>query len=358
MEFPSHGANYKSLYERFRIPMPEEVYDLSENVNAFGFPSRIKEAWPDLLHHIAAYPHPEAEPFRTLLAAKLNVAKEQVLIGNGAAELLTFFAGRFSNRQAIIVHPTFSEYRSTLEAQGAKMIELMAEEIATYKLPLEQIKEHMKDAACLYLCNPNNPTGSLIPKETIEELLIHGEKVECELLVDEAFMDWTDESESVIPLVEQYPRLTVMRSMTKMYGIAGIRLGYLVGRKELVEELQRRLPHWHVNGLAIKIGQLCLEDETFRNESIERHQKIKRNLEHYLLERNCKMTDSVTNFLCFQLQEPEKTRDFYFYCLKKGVVLRHTENFRGMDGRWLRIGMKGEDAMKKFQQVMDEWYGK
>ena len=357
MQYPSHGANYQTLYERFQIPMPEKVYDLSENVNAFGFPAAIKEKWHQLLHHIVTYPHPEAEPLRTLLAQKHHVKRENLLIGNGAAELLTFFAGRFTNQKVIIVHPTFSEYKTTLEAQKAKLLELVVENITDYQLPIEKIKKQMKDAACLYLCNPNNPTGSLIPKKTIEELLIYGEAVGCEILVDEAFMDWTDETQSVIPLIEQYSNLTVLRSMTKMYGIAGIRLGYFIGRKELVEELNNKLPHWHVNALAIEIGKWCLEDEAFRHESIAKHAEIKARLEHYLLEKQCIITDSATNFLCFQLKEPEKTRDFYFYCLRKGVVLRHTENFYGMDGKWLRIGIKRKEAMEKFQQVMDEWYG-
>lgn len=358
LQLPSHGANYKTLYQRFQIPIPEKVYDLSENVNAFGFPQKVKDAWPQFIHHISTYPHPEAEPLRTMLAKKLNVQRENLIIGNGAAELLTFFAGRFTNRQVIIVHPTFSEYKSTLEAQGAKIIEYVAHEITTYKLPMNQIKKSMHDASCLYLCNPNNPTGSLISKDIIEELLIYGREVGCELLVDEAFMDWTDESESVISLIKQYSNLSVMRSMTKMYGIAGIRLGYLVSSENVINQLREKLPHWHVNALAIEIGRLCLEDDKFRKESIENHQSLKRNLENYLHKQQCIITKSVANFLCFQLKESEKTRDFYFYCLRNGVVLRHTENFVGMDGKWLRIGIKSEKAIEKFQQVMDEWYGK
>lgn len=338
--------------------MPETVYDFSENVNAFGFPSKVKEAWPKLLHHISTYPHPEAEPLRTMLANKLNIQRENILIGNGAAELLTFFSARFANQSVIIVHPTFSEYKAALESHGAHIIEVTAKDISAYELPMEQIKQHMKDASCLYLCNPNNPTGSLIPKEVIEELLVYGKETGCELFVDEAFMDWTDETQSAIPMIKQYSNLSVMRSMTKLYGIAGIRLGYFIGRKELVEQLHHRLPHWHVNALAIEVGKLCLEDETFRKESIMKHSQIKRNLETYLRKRQCKITNSAVNFLSFQLKEPETTRDFYFYCLRKGVVLRHTENFKGMDGKWLRIGIKKDEAMEKFLQVMDEWYGK
>lgn len=357
MQFPSHGANFTSLYKIFNLKMPEQVYDLSENVNALGFPPSVKRAWPNLIAQISAYPHPEGEPLKTLLAEKHGVHQSQVLIGNGAAELLTFFAQRFTNKRVMLIHPTFSEYAQTLKAAGAQLVELVVEDVVNYTLPIEKMKKMMKNVDCLYLCNPNNPTGSIITQEITKELLENGKQTNCELLVDEAFMDWTDESESVIPLVQSYSNLTVMRSMTKMYGIAGIRLGYLIGNSEFVQELGGKLPHWNVNGLAIEIGKLCLEDEAFRQESIVFHEKRKKELEAFLHKHGCTMSKSVTNYFCFQLKEPEKTRDFYFYCLEQGVVLRHTENFIGMDGKWLRIGMKQQEAMKKFEQVMDEWNG-
>lgn len=358
LQLPSHGANYKTLYERLNIPMPTKVYDLSENVNALGFPPKVKEAWPYLLEKITAYPHPEAEPLKSMLASKHNVQRENILVGNGAAELLTFFANRFTDERVIIIHPTFSEYKATLEAARATIIELVTSNIETYELPMEQLKKQMIDASCVYICNPNNPTGSLTPKKTIVELLLYGKEVGCELLIDEAFMDWTDEKESVIPLIEKYPHLTVMRSMTKMYGIAGLRLGYMVSSGKIVSELNDLLPHWHVNALAIEVGKLCLEDESFRLISIQKQKHIKQQLESFLGEHGCCMTKSETNFLSFQLKDPSQTKEFYLHCLRKGVVLRHTENFIGMDGNWLRIGIKTEKIMEKFQQVMDEWYGK
>lgn len=336
--------------------MPNKVYDLSENVNALGFPPSVKRAWPHMFEQISAYPHPEGEPLKTLLAEKHRVDGKQVLIGNGAAELLTFFAQRFTNQRVLLIHPTFSEYAHTLQAANAQLVELVVEDIVHYKLPLDEIKTWMKQCKCLYICNPNNPTGSIIPLEIIEELLKYGMETGCELLVDEAFMDWTDESESAIPLVQRYPNLTVLRSMTKMYGIAGIRLGYLIGNPTVVQKLKTKLPHWNVNGLALQIGELCLEDEAFRQESILFHENRKKEIEAFLHKHGCIITNSVTNFLCFQLKEPEQTRDFYFYCLERGIVTRHTENYIGMDGKWLRIGMKREEAMNKFRQVMDEWY--
>lgn len=356
MQFPSHGANYESLYQNFGIKMPEKVFDLSENVNFLGAPNAVKEEWPNLLPKIQAYPHPQAEPLRSLLAHSHRVKPTQILVGNGAAELLTFFAQRFAGKRVILIHPTFSEYKMSLEAAGAVIEDIIISDVKNYKLPIQQIKAAMNSASCLYLCNPNNPTGSLIKRDVLEEFITYGEEVGCEILVDEAFMDWTDEEHSVISLINQYSNVTVMRSMTKMYGIAGVRLGYLISRVQLVQELASKLPHWNVNALALAIGEICLMDQTFRKESIMKSRALKEKIEDFLINRGCEITKSAANFLCFQLKEPSKTRDLYFYCLEHGVVLRHTENYLGMDGQWLRIGMKGSRAVETFMKVMDEWH--
>lgn len=335
--------------------MPTAVYDLSENVNFLGVPAAVKEVWPSLVHMISSYPHPEAEPLRSKLAQMHGVASNQILVGNGAAELLTFFANRFHGKKVIIVHPTFSEYQLTLEAAGAEIIEIVAEDLIDYQLPIVAIKEAMNDAACIYFCNPNNPIGAIIEKGILQELIQYGEKVRCEMVVDEAFMDWTDESNSVISLVSQFDHITVFRSMTKMYGIAGIRLGYLVGNPVCVQQLEKKLPHWHVNQLAIEIGQICLQDESFRLKSIQKSNEIKQRMTDFLRQHECTVLHSAANFLCFQLKDYKQTREFYFYCLKRGVVLRHTENYKGLNGQWIRIGMKEDRAMDAFKNCLDEW---
>lgn len=355
LQFPTHGANYEALYKRFQLEMPSTVHDLSENVNVLGVPTAVKNVWPTLIHTISSYPHPEAEPLRSKLAQLHGVLRNHLLVGNGAAELLTFFANRFQGKKVIIIHPTFSEYELTLEAAGAEIVEIVTEDIMNYELPIASIQQAMANAACIYFCNPNNPTGALISKNVLEQLIRYGEQVGCEIVVDEAFMDWTDETHSVISLVSQYSHVTVFRSMTKMYGIAGIRLGYLIGHPEIIAQLEQKLPHWHVNQLAIEIGQICLQDEAFRLKSIQKSNDIKQQITDILHEHECTVLKSAANFLCFQLKDYERTREFYFYCLQRGVVLRHTENYKGLNGQWLRIGMKDEAAMSALKNCLNEW---
>ncbi len=347
MQYPAHGANPMTLYEKLGLDLPTQIIDLSENVNHFGYPQSFSAVWPSLLEKIAHYPHEEAEPFRSKLANLHQVKKEHIVIGNGAAELLMALSKLYANNKAIIIEPSFSEYARTLQQQNTQIISIIVDEMETYSLPIEKIKEAMIEASVIYLCNPNNPTGVVIQKELLTEIITYGQQVHCDVVVDEAFMDWTDESESVLDLIDMYPHLFVMRSMTKMYSMAGVRLGYCLSQQAV--RLKKNLPHWNVSGLAIELGLQALEEELFCEKSRQYANEMRDNMTRFLESRGCMVTQSQTNYLAFRLPQNRDAADFYFYLLKEGIVLRHTQNFKGMDGQWFRIALKDEWKMELFK---------
>ncbi|WP_332649576.1 pyridoxal phosphate-dependent aminotransferase [Lysinibacillus sp. 54212] len=353
MALPAHGANALALYRQLQLPMPEKIYDLSENVNVLGSPSSIKKLWPALLESVGSYPDMLAEPFRSKVASVHRVPNDFVVVGNGAAELLMAIAQFFREKHAIIVEPSFSEYKRTLLQQNVHVESIVVEDICLYKLPMQALKKAMDKGDVIYLCNPNNPTGVLTAREEIEELLAYGEKVGCAVVVDEAFMDWTDEKESVIDLTVRYANLFVLRSMTKMYALAGVRLGYLVSRH--ASNIYNYLPHWSVSGIAIAIGCQCLEESAFVQISGENSTKMRTAMSHFLMQHGCAVTASEANFLTFKLPMGWSVPEAYLYFLQHGIVLRHTENYIGLDGQWFRIGMKDEEAMNEFTKRFVEY---
>ncbi len=347
MQYPAHGANPATLYEKLGLEMPAQIIDLSENVNHFGYPQSFATLWPILIEKIAYYPHEEAEPLRSKLANLHKVKKEHIVIGNGAAELLMVLSKLYTNKKAVILHPSFSEYTRTLQQQNVQIHSIIVDNIATYRLPIDKIKEAMREVSVIYFCNPNNPTGAVIRKDELTEIIAYGQKVNCDVIVDEAFMDWTDESQSVISLVETYPHLFVMRSMTKMYSMAGVRLGYCLSQQ--AQRLKENLPHWNVSGLAIELGLQALQEEDFCEKSRQYAKEMRENMTRFLESNGCIVTQSETNYLAFQLPSYLDGTDFYFTLLKEGIVLRHTQNFLGMDGQWFRLALKDEWKMEQFK---------
>ena len=353
MQLPEHGANPLRLYDRLGMEVPDRGLDFSENVNPLGVPEGIRQSWPELFAALPHYPDPAGEPFRSAAAAYHGVPVGRVLAGNGAAELFSIIAERYRGRTALLVHPTFSEYQATLLSKGACCTDFVTDP-ADPEFPEERILKEMAEADVLYICNPNNPTGGRLSTGTIRRLAEHGLRTGCELVIDEAFMDFAGEQHSFIPHLKEFPHTVVVRSMTKMYGIAGIRLGYMIGSEERIASHQKMVPHWNVNGIAARIGKLCFGEEAFRRRTIRYCEEERRKLARYLETAGCALTGSETNYISFR---PERSAGLYKAMLRQGIVLRHTENFLGMDGAWFRVGIKEREKMEILKEALAGWFG-
>ncbi|TQR21129.1 pyridoxal phosphate-dependent aminotransferase [Psychrobacillus vulpis] len=352
MSLPNHGANAHHVYERLGLEMPETVIDFSENVNPIGPPAFVKERWDSYAPLITKYPDPHGEPFLSAVAKFHNVSADKVIVSNGAAEIFASLAKRYENKRAVLIHPTFSEYAATLAPYNVYIKEI----IATGALPLEKVFGEIEFAEVIYICRPNNPTGYLMPLEEIIRIADYAKRYKCEVVLDEAFLDFIDEKESFIPYLKDFSNVIVVRSMTKMYAIPGLRLGYAVASEPIVDEIRSRMPHWNSNAIATTIGADCLEEEQYRLQAIKFAKEMREQMTVFLEKWNCIVLPSTANFICFQLPNPSLSKEFFEYLLANGCVLRHTENFKGLDGKWFRVGMKQKPQMEHLQKEMTAWF--
>lgn len=351
MGLPAHGANAAALYKAMGITMPQEVIDVSENVNVDGFPQKLKAHWPKLLDQLASYPDELAEPFYTNVADFHGVSKSHVVITNGAAEGLMALAQFFRGQNVGLLEPSFSEYKRTLQVQNCTIHSISAEDIIHYRFHEQALHDFILQVKAIYICNPNNPTGVLMKEKWIEGLIkIHPH---CTFVIDEAFMDWTDEAESVIALTHTYSNVFVLRSMTKMFGLAGVRLGYVIGQQ--VEYLRGFLPHWNVSNVAIELGTICLQERQFVKAACEKSMELRMKIKGDLEAFGCTVSNSAANFLLFQLPARLHADAFFSHLLHRGIVLRHTQNYVGLDGQWFRIAVKSEEIWVKCKEEITNY---
>lgn len=355
MELPNHGANPIRLYERAGITPPQQIVDFSENVHPFGAPAFLAERWPSLLESTGSYPDPGGEPFRTAAAEFHQVKAGQVAVSNGAAEVFTWLARRYRDQKVVLIEPAFSEYRQTLEVENVQIEAIQLNASKAWKVTTENVQSAVSGCAALYICNPHNPTGTLLDTKTIKEMAQSCLEQNCELVVDEAFIDFIGEQASVIPLLEDFPNVIIVRSMTKMYAIPGLRLGYVISGVETIRQLKQGAAHWNVNALSAAIGADCLKAHLYRQNVINAASVEREKMQRFLVEHRCQMIDSKANFLCFQLPNPADSALFFTDLLRQGIVLRHTESFSGMDGKWFRIGMKSTENMEKLREAIAKW---
>lgn len=351
MALPEHGSNPKYLYEKMNLDLAEKVIDFSVNLNPLGPPAILFERWQEWKEEMIDYPDPLGERLKKKISTKENIHSANILLGNGGAELIQLIAIYLRNKRIALFQPTFSEYERMTAAYGAELKNVKIEKLKD-KAYLEGLA---KEQEAIFLCHPNNPTGEIYEKGTLESLLMICEKHHCYLIIDEAFHDFSDEVYSMVDEIDASNYLIILRSATKMYSIAGIRLGYLFANESIVQKLRSFQPYWSVNALALKMGEVLIDEDKFVKESQDYIREIRKEIFPLLKSEGYLLTDSKVNF--FLLRDPglKNQKALLLYLLKNGMVPRHTENYPYLDGDYLRFAIRPLEEMYDLLEVLKKW---
>ena len=353
MSLPLHGSNPDYLYRYFNLTKPVNVIDFSVNTNPLGMPKQLSENWPQLLSKVTDYPDPKNKQLLETLSKKLAISQSHLLLGNGAAELISLLGFYLRKKSVLIVQPTFSEYEQMCKVHECKITyyTLAAEET----ICLKKFENHVKTQEAVFFCNPNNPTGEYIKKAQLQKMAAICEKYNCLFIVDEAFYDFLRDYDESVELHVQYPQMIFLRSLTKIYSIAGLRLGYLVADPVLINEIKKYLPHWHINAIASAAGKLCLTENNFVKETRAYILKERDFMYEALNKLAFKVVKSEVNYYLIRDKLTNELNPLFVYLLKQGLVLRHTVNFPGLDGKWFRIAVKTREENRILLEALIRW---
>lgn len=334
--------------------MPDSFYDFSANINPLGPPAGLKEQWPSFFESILEYPDPETRELTELAASMEHVSEKSILFGNGGAELISLTARMLAGKNVLIIQPAFSEYAAACLANQCTITNYILKE-PEWKLDVEGLKPLIKNQDALYLCTPNNPTGMSYAKEDVLELLTACQKENCLVILDEAFYDFVLDPFTYRTYLSRFANLIILRSMTKMFAMPGVRLGYLLAHPGIIDALQSFKPHWSVSSLAQKAGSICLREIVHQKETVEYIEKQKRQLQSFYKTTGLVISQSSVNFYLLRDPELDDTKYLLTYLLGKGIVPRHTYNFPGLDGKWLRFAVKGERDHAVLMEEFTQW---
>ncbi|MGY0691989.1 threonine-phosphate decarboxylase CobD [Virgibacillus sp. FSP13] len=354
MNWPLHGSNPNYVYEYMGLPMPKEVIDFSVNLNPFGSPAEVKRKWSSWFAAVDDYPDPTGKELIGHIAEKEQLPMGSVLLGNGAAEIITLLARMFAGKRVLLIQPTFSEYERTCAAYGCSISYMTLTE-GTWKLQPDELESELAAADVLFLCHPNNPTGIVYSEDFLVKILKACRKHDCYLVVDEAFYDFLEEPITMVPMINDFPNLAVVRSLTKMYAIAGLRLGYLLAAPKIIEKLQPYQPHWSVNALAMLAGKECLLAEDYVHRTRTFISAERKKMVHSLREQGYLVSDSKVNFYLLRDPDLDDQLPLFLFLLKRGIVARHTANYHGLNGRWLRFAVKQTKENDILMEALTTW---
>jgi threonine-phosphate decarboxylase len=354
LKLPSHGSNPQYIYEAMNLPFQEERIDFSANINPLGPPPILKENWDSMLHTITEYPDPAGTALKKKLSHQEGLQQNQILLGNGGAEIISLIGRILAGKNAVIVQPAFSEYEEACRVNGCQVHyhQLLAD---SWEWTDDGLSRKLQNADALFLCNPNNPTGVYYPKSIILHMLEECRRHQCLLIVDEAFYDFLPEYVPIAQYINDYPNLLIIRSMTKMFAIPGLRLGYLLADPAVIKRVAAFQPHWSTNAIALKAGEWCLDSETYKAETIILIEQEKHRLFQFYQERNLQVSPSLINFYLLKDSSINDQLPLLQYLVKRGIIPRHTVNFPGLEGSWLRFAIKGRSDNDQLMEAVDEW---
>jgi threonine-phosphate decarboxylase len=336
------------------LSLPDKYIDFSANINPLGPPPALKEKWNDFYQEITVYPDPFAEKLTCRISESEQIPNDSILIGNGGAELITIVARYLTGKKVLVVEPTFSEYEKACRANHCEIHYHQLKE-PNFALSIDELRLSLHSVDAVFLCNPNNPTGIQYPVSTILSIIEECEKQNCFVILDEAFYDFLLDYHSCIPYINKFQNLIIIRSMTKMFAIPGLRLGYVAANPDIIAELGRLQPHWSINTIALLAGELCLQNKEFIKQTQVYIWKERERLFAFFDQNNFEHTPSQVNF--YLLRDPILKDQFSFFefLLDKGIIPRHTFNFPGLEGNWHRFAIKSKQENSALMEGLLEW---
>lgn len=317
--------------------------NFSTNIYYKSNNSWLKNFLQDNWEILSSYPEPDAFSLKEALADYHSLKTDNFIIGNGATEIFYLVAQAFADSKTLIAVPSFAEYKDACKS--------FKHSISFCKI--EDLHEAKNEYDLIIICNPNNPNGHIYSHNEIENLL--NKHTKASLLIDEAFVDFIVEDISSVQLVEKYERLMICKSMTKDYAIPGLRLGYLIANKNIIEKVEAFKQPWSVNALAIEAGKYALK---YCQNLLPNTIELNKDREIFQEQIN-----KIEGFKCHKTHTPfflvetkhnsTKLKDYLKN--KHAILIRDASNFESLDNHYFRLNTLDEKRNNMLIKALEEY---
>ena len=340
------GRNSKKISD-------SQIIDFSSNITPAGIPLSVREFLKKNLSDIENYPDYSSTALISSLKQYTGLEKANLLVGNGAIEIIYNFCFAFlSNKTTVLIPvPTFQEYETASSLNDSKISFFKTLDLSEN---IDSFISKIPKNGCVFLCNPNNPTGKLLSKKHILSIVKKAKKLSTIVFVDECFIELVPESnESIISYVKKFDNLFVLRSLTKSFGMPGIRIGYAAASKSMIEILQNIKIPWSVNTIAQDVGMIALKNKKHLRESNqiikEEYSFLKNKIANF---NGVTCYNSSTNFILIKTKnDSSKLQE---KLLKHKILVRDCKNFRGLNNHYIRIAIKSHKDNLKLVNALEK----
>jgi threonine-phosphate decarboxylase len=341
----AHGGRYSVNNQDPRI------IDFSSNISPAGMPTSIKSILKKRLDKMTYYPDLHSNDLKSGLKKYTGLPESNLIVGNGAIEIIYNFCSSFLLKKCILIPvPTFGEYEAAAKLADCKIIYFKTMNLAEN---IDSFVSQIPVNGCVFVCNPNNPTGTILSKKQLTKIISSAKQKSCLVFIDECFIELVPQSnQSILNLVKRYDNLFVLRSLTKSFGLAGIRIGYAGASKEIISILQKMKIPWSVNALAQEAGIIAIKNKSHLTKSKSIIKKESSFLRTKIADiKGFECHDTSTNFILIKTKQ-DSTK-LQKKLLKHKILIRDCKSFRGLNNHYIRIAVKSRKDNLKLIQALE-----
>ncbi len=322
------------------------IADFSSNVVYGGISKELEQHLIENIKNIANYPEPDAESLKSKIAAFYNLDYNNVIVNNGSTESFYLLAQLFQRKESVIITPSFSEYEDACRIHNHKLKFISNSELN---------HDTKFESDMVWIGNPNNPDGKVISNDIILKFCTNNP--ECSFIIDEAYAELCKDYKSCIHLINEVSNLVVIRSLTKVFALPGIRLGYVLTNEHIQKQLQAIKIPWTVNSLAIEAGKHIMDNYSQFLPDINLFLNQSKQLQKQLSEiEELEIINSDCNYFLVKLKIGKSNILKDYLINNYGLLIRDASNFNGLNDSYIRIAVQQETLNNKLVEAIKQWY--
>ena len=350
-----HGGNIYELAGTLGCSV-DEIIDMSSNVNPLGPPPGLLAHLQEHMDQIRALPEVDAQHAVERFADHFGIPPDQVLAGNGTTQLIYDLPRALETQLALIVGPTYADYRDGCRQNHVDSAYWLTRKGDNFQPDIAAIEDVLPACDTVYICNPNNPTGTLVEGETLRAL--SRKFPDKTFIIDESYLPFVPDPEKWSLMVERPKNVLVLHSMSKIFRIPGLRIGFVIGAAALIDRLRAYALPWSVNSLALEAVQYLLSPNKATDQFVAGTRVLLEAEKKAMSKRlsripGIRLFPSVTGFFLLQLPEPHRSEVVCGQLAQEKILVRDCANFKGLSDRFIRISLQDKIKNQKCAQALE-----
>lgn len=349
-----HGGNTHELSKNLGCSI-DEIIDMSSNLNPLGPPPGFYGYLKDRLRSIVSLPEVDASGISKKVAGQYGVSPENIIAGNGTTQLIYTIPKALKTEKCLIAGPTYADYRDACRMYDVDHAFYYLKEENNFLLDADKFLNTVKPYDTVFICNPNNPTGGLIPQKTLETVCSNSP--DTLFIIDESYLPFVQDHHEISMVNARLKNVIVLNSMSKVFRIPGLRVGFLIAPEDIIERFSKYMMPWSVNSMAQSAVSFLTDDRNEIDLFLEKTAAFVKE-ERELFVRsfegngNIQFFPGKTYFVLGKLLGGRSAYDIYDALSKEKFLIRNCDNFNGLSDQFIRVSLKDRETNMALSQKL------